>query len=91
MKGITDRTTQKWDDKVKRLANGFRNKLGQGGYGSVYKGKLANGHLIAAKILEKSKDYCQDFINEVVVGDYVSIRCITSDGHDETILDWTPN
>ncbi|KAK1258854.1 putative receptor-like protein kinase [Acorus gramineus] len=51
--------------EVKRLTNGFRNKLGQGGYGSVYKGKLANGHPIAAKILEKSKDNGQDFINEV--------------------------
>ncbi|XP_058088938.1 rust resistance kinase Lr10-like [Magnolia sinica] len=47
------------------MTNNFNSKLGQGGYGSVYKGKLADGRFIAAKMLEKSRDYGQDFINEV--------------------------
>ncbi|KAM3693132.1 hypothetical protein ACJW30_08G142700 [Castanea mollissima] len=43
----------------------FKDKLGEGGYGSVYKGKLQSGHLVAIKMLGKSKGNGQDFINEV--------------------------
>ncbi|KAH7529389.1 hypothetical protein FEM48_Zijuj05G0179100 [Ziziphus jujuba var. spinosa] len=46
------------------MSRGFKNKLGEGGYGSVYKGKLCSGHLVAIKMLEKSKANGQDFINE---------------------------
>ncbi|XVE53057.1 hypothetical protein DITRI_Ditri02bG0173900 [Diplodiscus trichospermus] len=38
---------------------------GQGGYGSVFKGKLRSGRLVAIKLLNKSKANGQDFINEV--------------------------
>ncbi|EOY13489.1 Uncharacterized protein TCM_032090 [Theobroma cacao] len=44
---------------------GFKNKLGQGGYGSVFKGKLRSGQFVAIKLLNKSKANGQDFINEV--------------------------
>ncbi|KAF4388057.1 hypothetical protein F8388_014740 [Cannabis sativa] len=43
----------------------FKMKLGEGGFGSVYKGKLRSGHYVAIKILGKSKTSGQDFINEV--------------------------
>ncbi|KAF3952514.1 hypothetical protein CMV_021931 [Castanea mollissima] len=43
----------------------FKDKLGEGGYGSVYQGKLQSGHLVAIKMLGKSKGNGQDFINEV--------------------------
>ncbi|XP_073006719.1 rust resistance kinase Lr10-like isoform X1 [Typha latifolia] len=43
----------------------FKEKLGQGGFGSVYKGKLANGTLVAIKMLGKSTANGQEFINEV--------------------------
>ncbi|BBH05307.1 PR5-like receptor kinase [Prunus dulcis] len=51
---------------IKKMARGFQDKLGEGGYGSVYKAKLRSGHLVAIKMLGKSKtNNGQDFINEV--------------------------
>ncbi|XP_017979828.1 PREDICTED: LEAF RUST 10 DISEASE-RESISTANCE LOCUS RECEPTOR-LIKE PROTEIN KINASE-like 2.2 [Theobroma cacao] len=51
--------------EIKRMTRSFRDKLGEGGYGSVFKGKLRSGHLVAIKLLGKSKANGQDFINEV--------------------------
>ncbi|XP_058181392.1 rust resistance kinase Lr10-like, partial [Rhododendron vialii] len=50
---------------IKKMTNGFRDKLGEGGYGSVYKGKLRSGSFVAVKMLSKPKANGQDFINEV--------------------------
>ena len=52
--------------EVKKMTNTFTNKLGQGGFGSVYKGKLADGSIVAVKILSISKGNGEEFINEVV-------------------------
>ncbi|MBA0628533.1 hypothetical protein Godav_023250 [Gossypium davidsonii] len=49
---------------VKNMTNSFRDKLGKGGYGDVYKGKLLDGQLVAVKILNKSKSNGEDFMNE---------------------------
>ena len=51
--------------QIRKMAKGFKDKLGEGGYGSVYKGKLRSGHLVAIKMLGKSKANGQEFINEV--------------------------
>ncbi|XP_061948430.1 rust resistance kinase Lr10-like [Populus nigra] len=51
--------------EIKKITNGFKNKLGEGGFGSVYKGKLRSGRFAAVKLLGKSKVNGQDFINEV--------------------------
>ncbi|RVX02007.1 Protein suppressor of NPR1-1 constitutive 4 [Vitis vinifera] len=47
------------------MTNNFKNKLGQGGFGCVYKGKLQSGRAVAVKVLIMSKSNGQDFINEV--------------------------
>ncbi|XP_070055794.1 rust resistance kinase Lr10-like [Nicotiana tomentosiformis] len=51
--------------EVKKMTEYFKNKLGQGGYGCVYKGKLHNGSLVAVKVLKESKGGGEEFINEV--------------------------
>ncbi|XVF65438.1 hypothetical protein PTKIN_Ptkin09bG0249100 [Pterospermum kingtungense] len=51
--------------EVKKMTKTFKHKLGQGGYGSVYRGELHNGQLIAVKVLSESKGNGEDFINEV--------------------------
>ncbi|KAL7240393.1 hypothetical protein ACSBR2_006110 [Camellia fascicularis] len=50
---------------VKKMTNSFKEKLGQAGYGGVYKGKLKNGNPIAVKFLNESKGNGEEFINEV--------------------------
>ncbi|PIA64501.1 hypothetical protein AQUCO_00100166v1 [Aquilegia coerulea] len=50
---------------IKKMTNFFKDTLGQGAYGSVFKGKLPDGRLVAVKVLNKSKGNGEDFINEV--------------------------
>ena len=50
---------------LKKMTNNFKDKLGQGGFGSVYKGKLQSGRIVAVKMLVMGKSNGQDFINEV--------------------------
>ncbi|KAM6561992.1 hypothetical protein CsatB_021990 [Cannabis sativa] len=52
--------------EVKKMTNSFKEKLGQGGFGSVYKGKiLQDGSLVAVKLLHELKTNGEEFINEV--------------------------
>ncbi|XP_030947418.1 rust resistance kinase Lr10-like [Quercus lobata] len=50
---------------VKRITNQFTEKLGQGAYGIVFKGKFSNEIHVAVKILNSSKGNGEEFINEV--------------------------
>lgn len=51
--------------EIKKMTDSFKEKLGEGGYGRVYKGRLQDGRLVAVKVLDKSNSESQDFINEV--------------------------
>jgi serine/threonine protein kinase len=50
---------------IKRITNQFIEKLGEGSYGIVFKGKLSNEMYVAVKILNTSKGNGEEFINEV--------------------------
>ncbi|KAL2540217.1 Protein kinase superfamily protein [Abeliophyllum distichum] len=50
---------------IKKITDNFSEKLGEGGYGTVYKGKLSNDVFVAIKVLNNSKGNGEEFINEV--------------------------
>ncbi|PIA60777.1 hypothetical protein AQUCO_00300354v1 [Aquilegia coerulea] len=53
---------------VAEATNNFSNKLGQGGFGPVYKGKLLDGREIAVKRLSRSSGQgVQEFKNELML------------------------
>ncbi|KAK5802935.1 hypothetical protein PVK06_030568 [Gossypium arboreum] len=53
---------------IKKITNSFREKLGEGGFCSVYKGKLDDGRPVAVKVLKTDirKGNGEEFINEVI-------------------------
>eukprot|EP00253_Pinus_taeda_P035175 PITA_35175 len=52
--------------QIKKITNNFAEKLGEGGFGVVYKGKLRNGTLVAVKLLDRHRQgESTDFMNEV--------------------------
>ncbi|XVF30336.1 hypothetical protein REPUB_Repub16aG0048400 [Reevesia pubescens] len=51
--------------EIKRITNQFKEELGQGAYGTVFKGKLSNEILVAVKVLNETKGNGEEFINEV--------------------------
>ncbi|KAG2685250.1 hypothetical protein I3760_10G116700 [Carya illinoinensis] len=51
--------------EIKKMTKNFKDKLGEGGYGTVFKGTIRSGRLVAVKMLGKSKANGQEFINEV--------------------------
>ncbi|CAM6043448.1 unnamed protein product [Sphagnum compactum] len=54
---------------LKLATNDFHpsNKLGEGGFGAVYKGILLDGTNVAVKLLNKSHQQVSEFLNEIVL------------------------
>ncbi|KAJ7959313.1 Receptor-like kinase [Quillaja saponaria] len=50
---------------IKKITNRFNEKLGEGAYGTVFKGWISKEILVAVKILNTSKGNGEEFINEV--------------------------
>ncbi|CAO2208437.1 unnamed protein product [Urochloa humidicola] len=61
----TSKPTRYTFSEVKKISRRFKDKVGQGGFGSVYKGELPNGVPVAVKMLENSTAEGDGFINEV--------------------------
>lgn len=52
--------------KIKEATNNFGKKIGHGGFGDVFYGKLADGQEVAAKVLSSNSHHMlQEFYNEV--------------------------
>ncbi|KAI5339297.1 hypothetical protein L3X38_018569 [Prunus dulcis] len=67
---------------VKKMTDSFRDKIGKGGYGTVYKGRLPDGLLVVVKVLSMSKDNGgEHFINEVAsIGRTSHVNIVTLSG-----------
>ncbi|XP_066317253.1 LEAF RUST 10 DISEASE-RESISTANCEUS RECEPTOR-LIKE PROTEIN KINASE-like 2.5 isoform X3 [Miscanthus floridulus] len=52
--------------EVTKITSSLNNKLGEGGYGMVFKGRLDDGRLVAVKFLHDSKGDGKEFVNEVM-------------------------
>ncbi|XP_021772676.1 LEAF RUST 10 DISEASE-RESISTANCE LOCUS RECEPTOR-LIKE PROTEIN KINASE-like 2.1 isoform X1 [Chenopodium quinoa] len=51
---------------IKKMTNSFKDKLGEGGYGIVYKGRLHDGRFVAVKKLKILEGDGKEFISEVL-------------------------
>jgi len=61
----TSKPTRYTFTELKKITRRFKEKVGQGGFGSVYRGELPNGVPVAAKMLENSAGEGEEFNNEV--------------------------
>ncbi|XP_077218884.1 uncharacterized protein LOC143853056 [Tasmannia lanceolata] len=50
---------------IKKMTSSFRDKIGEGGFGGVFKGMLPDGSLVAVKVLRDCRNGENEFITEV--------------------------
>lgn len=50
---------------LKKITSSFSHKIGQGGFGQVYRGKLPDGRAVAVKVLAETNGDGEEYINEV--------------------------
>ncbi|KAL2556232.1 PR5-like receptor kinase [Forsythia ovata] len=51
--------------EIKKMTKNFKDKLGEGGCGTVFKGKLQSGHFVAVKMMANSVVNDKEFFSEV--------------------------
>ncbi|XVF02200.1 hypothetical protein REPUB_Repub04eG0155600 [Reevesia pubescens] len=81
------------------MTNNFKHKLGQGAFGSVYKGQLLpNGYLVAIKMLVSCKLSEEKFVKEVSIlgriqhGNVMNLLGFCSEGSKRALVyDYMPN
>ncbi|XP_061360099.1 rust resistance kinase Lr10-like [Gastrolobium bilobum] len=83
---------------VKRITNNFKTELGQGAYGTVYKGILSGEISVAVKLLKSSTGNGPEFINEVgTMGQIHHVNVVRlvgfcADGHTRALVyEYLPN
>ncbi|KAL8191833.1 hypothetical protein R6Q57_028564 [Mikania cordata] len=83
---------------VKKMTDNFKVKVGEGGYGSVYRGKLQDGKDIAVKVLNELKGNGEDLVNELAsISKTCHINIVSLLGfcfegrHRALIYDYMPN
>ncbi|XP_004498420.1 rust resistance kinase Lr10-like [Cicer arietinum] len=83
---------------IKRITEQFREKLGEGAHGAVYKGNLSSQIQVAVKILNNTEGDGREFINEVgTMGkihhvNVVRLLGFCADGfHRALVYDFFPN
>ncbi|KAJ1379327.1 Wall-associated receptor kinase, galacturonan-binding domain [Sesbania bispinosa] len=83
---------------IKRITNGFKERLGEGAHGAVFKGMLSQEILVAVKVLNETEGDGKDFINEVgTMGkihhvNVVRLLGFCADGfHRALVYDFFPN
>uniref|UniRef100_A0A0D3EJD1 non-specific serine/threonine protein kinase n=1 Tax=Oryza barthii TaxID=65489 RepID=A0A0D3EJD1_9ORYZ len=50
---------------LKKITKCFKEKIGEGGFGTVFKGNLKDGRMVAVKLLKGTKGNGEEFLNEV--------------------------
>ncbi|KAJ7965370.1 Receptor-like protein kinase [Quillaja saponaria] len=78
---------------IKRITNRFNTELGQGAYGTVYRGKLSSEILVAVKVLNSSTRHGEEFVNEMgTMGQIHHVNVvrlfISTTGFRNRFLDW---
>ncbi|KAD3641583.1 hypothetical protein E3N88_30807 [Mikania micrantha] len=83
---------------IKKMTNSFQVRLGGGGFGTVFRGKLSDGRLVAVKVLNSSRATGKEFINEVAsIGkishvNIVKLLGFCSDNHKRSLVyEFMPN
>ncbi|CAM8989107.1 unnamed protein product [Rhodiola kirilowii] len=85
-------------EELKIATEDFIKKLGEGGFGSVFEGKLSNGTLIAVKVLDGVGHIKKSFLAEVeTIGSIHHINLVTLIGfsaeksHRALVYEYMPN
>lgn len=84
--------------QIKKMTNNFKDKLGVGGYGTVFKGKLRSGPPVAVKMMNKSKASAHEFLSVVAAlgrvqhENVIQLIGFCSEGQKRALLyDFKPN